>query len=83
MLLARWGAWGSHVVWGVTGAANLSLVAAIDTAAEAQGEGIGSLVGLGALDVVVSRDPEGHLCLVSYQYPGAVMVDFTHPAVAV
>ena len=72
---------GSYVVRAVTAAVDLSLVAAIDTAAEAQGKDVGSLLGLGSLDVVVSRDLEGHLCLVSQQHRGAVMVDFTHPTV--
>ncbi|HBP53054.1 MAG TPA: 4-hydroxy-tetrahydrodipicolinate reductase [Synechococcus sp. UBA8638] len=72
---------GSHVVRAVAAAADLSLAAAIDTAAEAQGEDVGSLLGLGALDVVVSRDLEGCLCLISQQHRGAVMVDFPHPAV--
>ncbi len=31
--------------------------------------------------MVVSRDLEGCLCLISQQHRGAVMVDFTHPAV--
>lgn len=52
---------GSHAVRAVRGIADLSLVASIDTAAGARGEDIGSLVGLGALDVVVSRDLEAPL----------------------
>jgi len=81
LVVGALGRMGSHVVRAITAAADLSLVAAIDTAAEAQGEDVGALLGLGALDVVVSRDLEGHLCLISQQHRGAVMVDFTHPAV--
>ena len=81
LVVGALGRMGSHVVRAVTAAADLRLVAAIDTAAEAQGEDVGSLLGLGALEVVVSQDLEGHLCLVSQQHRGAVMVDFTHPAV--
>ena len=81
LVVGALGRMGSHVVRAVTATADLSLVAAIDTAAAAQGEDVGALLGLGALDVVVSRDLEGHLCLISQQHRGAVMVDFTHPAV--
>ena len=72
---------GSLVVRAVTAATDLNLVAAIDTAPEAQGKDVGALLGLGPLEVVVSQDLEGHLCLASQQHRGAVMVDFTHPAV--
>ena len=81
LVVGALGRMGSHVVRAVTAAADLSLAAAIDTAEEAQGEDIGHLLGLGTLDVAVSRDLEGHLCLISQQHRGAVMVDFTHPAV--
>ena len=81
LVVGALGRMGAHVVRAVAAAADLDLVAAVDTAAEAQGQDIGSLLGLGALDVAVSQDLEGHLCLVSQQHRGAVMVDFTHPAV--
>jgi len=81
LVVGALGRMGSHVVRAVTGAADLRLVAAIDTAVEAQGEDIGSRLGLGVLDVPISQDLEGNLCLISQQHSGAVMVDFTHPNV--
>ncbi|MXW41296.1 MAG: 4-hydroxy-tetrahydrodipicolinate reductase [Synechococcus sp. SB0668_bin_15] len=81
LVVGALGRMGSLVVPAVTAAADLSLVAAIDTAPEAQGEDVGALLGLGPLEVAVSQDLEGNLCLVSQQHRGAVMVDFTHPAV--
>ncbi|MCF8131669.1 MAG: 4-hydroxy-tetrahydrodipicolinate reductase, partial [Synechococcus sp. Tobar2m-G35] len=75
------GRMGAEVVRAVLNAADCTLVGAVDTTPGSAGDDIGERLGLGSLDVAVSPDLEGSLCLASQQHPGSVLVDFTHPAV--
>ena len=82
------GRMGSEVIKAINSSNDCKLIGAIDTFKEKEGQDIGSLLGLGALDVFVSSDFEGTLCAASQDAPkdgshkGAVLVDFTHPKVA-
>tara|TARA_B100000945_G_scaffold259844_1_gene217834 strand:- start:496 stop:1344 length:849 start_codon:yes stop_codon:yes gene_type:complete len=79
------GRMGSEVVKAINSSADYELVGAIDNFKEKEGQDIGTLLGLGSLDVFVSSDFEGSLCAASQNIPkdginnGAVLVDFTHP----
>ena len=79
---------GSEVIKAINSSKDYQLVGAIDTQKEKEGQDIGSLIGLGPLDVFLSSDFEGSLCAASQNAPkdgsnnGAVLVDFTHPKVA-
>lgn len=75
------GRMGAEVVRAVLNATDCTLVGAVDTTPGSAGDDIGERLGLGSLDVAVSPDLEGSLCLASQQHPGSVLVDFTHPAV--
>ena len=82
------GRMGSEVIKAINFSNDYELVGAIDNLKEKEGQDIGSLLGLGALDVLVSSDFEGSLCAASQNTPkngsnnGPVLVDFTHPKVA-
>ena len=82
------GRMGSEVIKAINSSKDYQLVGAIDTQKEKEGQDIGSLIGLGPLDVFLSSDFEGSLCAASQNVPkdgsnnGAVLVDFTHPKVA-
>ena len=82
------GRMGSEVIKAINSSNDYELVAAIDNQKEKEGNDIGSLIGLGPLNVFVSSDFEGSLCAASQNVPkdgnnnGAVLVDFTHPKVA-
>ena len=82
------GRMGSEVVKAINSSIDYELVGAIDNLKEKEGQDIGSLLGLGPLDIFVSSDFEGSLCAASQNVPrdeinnGAVLVDFTHPNVA-
>lgn len=75
------GRMGAEVVRAVLGAADCRLVGAVDTTPGSAGDDLGERLGLGTLDLAVSPDLEGSLCLASQQHPGSVLVDFTHPSV--
>ncbi len=82
------GRMGSEVIKAINSSNDYELVGAIDTQNEKEGQDIGTLIGLGPLDVVLSSDFEGSLCAASQSIPKngvsnrAVLVDFTHPKVA-
>tara|TARA_B100000700_G_C14923805_1_gene798392 strand:- start:407 stop:1306 length:900 start_codon:yes stop_codon:yes gene_type:complete len=83
------GRMGSEVIKAINSSKDYELVGAIDNKKESEGQDIGSLVGIGPLEVYVSSDFEGSLCAASQNIPknsnvnnGAVLVDFTHPKVA-
>ena len=82
------GRMGSEVIKAINSAKDYELVGAIDNQKEKEGQDIGSLIGIGPLNVFVSSDFEGSLCAASQNVPndiknnGAVLVDFTHPKVA-
>ena len=82
------GRMGSEVIKAINSSNDYQLVGAIDTQEDKEGQDIGSLLGLGPLDVYLSSDFEGTLCAASQNVPkngsnnGVVLVDFTHPKVA-
>ena len=82
------GRMGSEVIKAINLSNDCELVGAIDNQKEKEGQDIGTLLGLGPLDIFVSSDFEGSLCAASQNVPkgeknnGAVLVDFTHPNVA-
>lgn len=82
------GRMGSEVIRTICASKDCELVGAIDTQKNKEGEDVGSLLGLGAIDVFISSDYEATLCAASQDVPkdgssnGAVIVDFTHPNVA-
>ena len=82
------GRMGSEVIRAVCASKDCELVGAIDNLKDKEGEDVGSLLGLGALDVFISSDYEATLCSASQNVSkdgcsnGAVIVDFTHPNVA-
>jgi len=82
------GRMGSEVIKAIYSSNEYELIGAIDNQTEKEGQDIGSLIGLGPLEVFVSSDFEGSLCAASQNVPkdgsnnGPVLVDFTHPKVA-
>ena len=82
------GRMGSEVIKAINSSNDYQLVGAIDNQKEKEGQDIGSLIGLGPINVFLSSDFEGSLCAASQNVPkdgsnnGAVLVDFTHPNVA-
>ena len=75
------GRMGAELVKTLQACADCELVAAIDTTPGQEGEDVGLSLGLKALEVAVTADLEGSLCMASQQHPGSVLVDFTHPKV--
>ncbi len=82
------GRMGSEVIKAINSSNDYELVGAIDNQKEKEGKDIGSLIGLGELNVFVSSDFEASLCAASQNVSKdgtnnrAVLVDFTHPNVA-
>ena len=81
------GRMGAEVIRAVQAAPDCHLVAAVDNTPGKEGQDVGELLGLHALEVAVTADLEGCLCASSQAVrdagpgKGAVMVDFTHPSV--
>jgi 4-hydroxy-tetrahydrodipicolinate reductase len=81
------GRMGAEVIKAVLAAADCELVGAIDTTPGKEGADVGLELGLGELEVAVTADFEGALCMASQNARnsgpggGAVLVDFTHPSV--
>jgi 4-hydroxy-tetrahydrodipicolinate reductase len=81
------GRMGAEVVRAVHESPDCRLVAAIDTTPGKEGADVGLELGLGELEVAITADFEGSLCLASQAVRndgpgnGAVLVDFTHPSV--
>ncbi len=82
------GRMGSEVIRAISASKDCELVGAIDNQKDKEGEDVGSLLGLGSIDVFISSDYEATLCAASQDVSkegssnGAVIVDFTHPNVA-
>ena len=82
------GRMGSEVVKAICSSNDYELVAAIDNQKEKEGQDIGPQIGLDPLEVPISSDFEGSLCLASQNVSKdgtnnrAVLVDFTHPKFA-
>ena len=62
------GRMGSEVIKAINSSNDYQLVGAIDTQKEKEGQDIGSLLGLGALDVYLSSDFEGTICAASQNF---------------
>jgi len=81
------GRMGAEVIRAVTAAPDCLLVGAVDTTPGKEGADVGLELGLGELEVAITADFEGTLCQASQAVRndgpggGAVLVDFTHPAV--
>jgi len=81
------GRMGAEVIRAVITAPDCELVGAVDTTAGKEGADVGLELGLGELEVALTADFEGTLCLASQNARnsgpggGAVLVDFTHPSV--
>lgn len=81
------GRMGAEVIRAVQMAPDCHLVGAVDNTPGKEGQDVGELLGLHALEVAVTADLEGSLCSASQAVrdagpgKGAVMVDFTHPSV--
>ena len=81
------GRMGAEVIRAVQMAPDCHLVGAVDNTPGKEGQDVGELLGLSALEVAVTPDLEGCLCSASQAVrdagpgQGAVMVDFTHPSV--
>ncbi len=80
------GKMGSEVIKAVSSSEDFNLIGAIDAFKEDEGRDIGHLLNIGDLNVPLSSDLEGTLCLASQQYRdqkpsnNPVMVDFTQPS---
>ena len=81
------GRMGAEVIRAVQASPDCHLVGAVDNTPGKEGQDVGELLGLHALEVAVTADLEGCLCASSQAVrdagpgKGAVMVDFTHPSV--
>ena len=74
------GKMGREVVKAVAQAADMNLVAAIDTTPEHQGKDAGELAGLGEpLEIPITNQLEPMLAFASQEKQIGAMVDFTHP----
>ena len=74
------GKMGREVVKAVSQADDLTLIGAIDKHPGIQGQDIGEIAGIGAVEIPVTSDLEGMLAYASQTSKNAVMVDFTHPS---
>jgi 4-hydroxy-tetrahydrodipicolinate reductase len=73
------GKMGQEVVKAIAQAKDMTLLAAIDRNPNFQGEDIGTVVGVGELEVAVGCDLQGTLVAAAQTNQPGVMVDFTHP----
>ena len=81
------GRMGTEVIKAIYQNPQYSLIGAIDTSTGKEGLDIGEELGIGKLNIPITADFEGCLCVASQtanksdQSPKAVIVDFTHPSV--
>ncbi len=73
------GKMGREVVKAVAGAADMTLLGALDQNPNLQGQDVGEVAGIGPIEVPITNDREGMLAMASQQKEIPVMVDFTHP----
>ncbi len=73
------GKMGREVVKAVAAAPDMNLVGAVDRNPAIQGQDIGELAGIDALEVPVVNDLQATLVLATQERQPPVMVDFTHP----
>lgn len=74
------GKMGREVVKAVSKADDMTLIGAIDKHPDIQGQDIGEIAGIGAVEIPVTHDLEGMLAYACQTSKNAVMVDFTHPS---
>lgn len=73
------GKMGREVVKAVTAAPDMNLVGAVDRNPAMQGQDVGELAGIEALEVPIVNDLQASLVLATQERQPPVMVDFTHP----
>jgi 4-hydroxy-tetrahydrodipicolinate reductase len=73
------GKMGREVVKAVSQAEDMTLIGAIDRSPEVQGQDVGEVAGIGAVEIPITHDLEGMLAYACQTSANAVMVDFTHP----
>ncbi|NJN85340.1 MAG: 4-hydroxy-tetrahydrodipicolinate reductase [Leptolyngbyaceae cyanobacterium SL_7_1] len=73
------GKMGREVIKALSQSADMNLVGAIDRNPQYNGQDVGELVGLEALEVPITNDLQATLVLAAQERQPAVMVDFTHP----
>lgn len=73
------GKMGREVVKAVAAASDMYLVGAVDRSPNLQGQDVGELAGIEALEVPIVNDLQATLVLASQERQLPVMVDFTHP----
>lgn len=73
------GKMGREVIKAVAAASDLNLVGAVDHNPNLQGQDVGELVGIEALEVPIVNDLQSSLVLAAQERQLPVMVDFTHP----
>lgn len=73
------GKMGREVVKAVAQAEDMTLVGAVDHQPGLQGQDIGEVIGIGALEVPILSDLQSVLVLATQEKIQGVMVDFTHP----
>jgi 4-hydroxy-tetrahydrodipicolinate reductase len=73
------GKMGREVVKAVAAAADLNLVGAVDRNLDLQGQDVGELAGIEALEVPIVNDLQATLVMATQERQPPVMVDFTHP----
>ncbi|NJO77802.1 MAG: 4-hydroxy-tetrahydrodipicolinate reductase [Cyanobacteria bacterium RM1_2_2] len=73
------GKMGRELVKAIAAAPDMSLVGAVARSPELQGQDIGELAGIEALEVPVVNDLQASLVMATQERQPPVMVDFTHP----
>jgi 4-hydroxy-tetrahydrodipicolinate reductase len=73
------GKMGRELVKAIAVAPDINLVGAVARSPELQGQDIGELVGIEALEVPVVNDLQASLVMATQERQPPVMVDFTHP----
>lgn len=73
------GKMGRELVKAIAAAPDINLVGAVARSPELQGQDIGELVGIEALEVPVVNDLQASLVMATQERQPPVMVDFTHP----
>lgn len=73
------GKMGREVIKALAAAPDMNLVGAVDRSPDCQGQDVGELAGIEALEVPIVNDLQASLVLATQERQPPVMVDFTHP----
>ncbi len=73
------GKMGREVIKALAAAPDMNLVGAVDRNPDLQGQDVGELAGIEALEVPIVNDLQASLVLATQERQPPVMVDFTHP----